>query len=291
MPKIRKAIIPAAGLGTRLLPATKAIPKEMLPLVNKPTIQYIVEEAVASGIKEILVIVSSKKEAIIDHFDYDFILENALLQKHKDQEHQEIKDIANLAHIYFVRQKHQHGLGDAILHAKSFVGNEDFAVLLGDDVVFGEQPALAQCIQAYEQTDCQVIGVQEVPHDQVNKYGIVTPEANWQKQALVKILGMVEKPAVNEAKSNLAILSRYILKPSIFTALKQVPFGVGGELQLTDGLNYCLQQGEPFFAKHFGGTRFDVGTKNGFIKANLYTALKTDAITKDEVLAILKEFA
>lgn len=284
--KIRKAVIPAAGLGVRLLPATKAIPKEMLPLVNKPTIQYIVEEAVKSGIEQILVIISSKKTAILDHFDYDLILENALIQKNKLQEHKEIEDIANLAHIFFVRQKNQDGLGDAILFAESFVGNEDFAVLLGDDVVFSKEPALKQCLEAYYETNCQTIGVQEVDPCHVDKYGIITPEGDYKNKDLIKVLAMTEKPKPKDAKSNLAILGRYVLKPSIFKALRSVPYGVGGELQLTDGLNFCLKN-ENFYARKFTGTRFDVGTKSGFIKANLFTALNNKDISKKEVLELL----
>lgn len=274
MQKIRKAVIPAAGFGTRFLPATKATPKEMLPIVDKPTIQYIVEEALASGIEEILIISGHAKRAIEDHFDSAPVLEAMLAEKHKDDLLAMVRETADI-NVHYIRQKHMNGLGDAILCARSFMGGEPFAVLLGDDVVYTEgKPALKQLIDVHESYGGSVLGCQLVPDDKVSSYGVVAGEeiagAN-----LLKVTDMVEKPDVGEAPSNMAVLGRYIISSSIFDILEKTPPGKGGEIQLTDALK-VLAKNEPVWAFNFEGQRYDVGDKLGFLKATVEFALRRE---------------
>ena len=273
--KVRKAVIPAAGLGTRFLPATKAMPKEMLPIVHTPTVQYIVEEAVESGIEEILVITNSNKHCMENHFDKDYELEARLTESGKTAQVKMINDIANLANIYYVRQKEPKGLGHAVLCAKSFIGNEPFAVLLGDDVVVnkGGKPALKQLINAYERHKASVVGVQTVPKDQVNKYGIVAPNKNVAADGrAVKLDNLIEKPNKEEAPSRMAVLGRYVLTPEIFELLEDQGAGAGGEIQLTDAICRLIDT-QAVYAYDFEGIRYDVGDKFGFIKATIDFAL------------------
>ncbi len=274
MQKIKKAVIPAAGFGTRFLPATKATPKEMLPIVDKPTIQYIVEEALASGIEEILIISGHAKRAIEDHFDSAPVLEAMLEEKHKDDLLAMVRETADI-NIHYIRQKHMRGLGDAILCARSFMGGEPFAVLLGDDVVYTEgKPALKQLIDVHESYGGSVLGCQLVPNEKVSSYGVVAGEeiagAN-----LLKVTDMVEKPDVGEAPSNMAVLGRYIISSSIFDILEKTPPGKGGEIQLTDALK-VLAKNEPVWAFNFEGQRYDVGDKLGFLKATVEFALRRE---------------
>ena len=274
MQKIRKAVIPAAGFGTRFLPATKATPKEMLPIVDKPTIQYIVEEALASGIEEILIISGHAKRAIEDHFDSAPVLEAMLAEKHKDDLLAMVRETADI-NVHYIRQKHMNGLGDAILCARSFMGGEPFAVLLGDDVVYTEgKPALKQLIDVHESYGGSVLGCQLVPDEKVSSYGVVAGEqiagAN-----LLKVTDMVEKPDVGEAPSNMAVLGRYIISSSIFDILEKTPPGKGGEIQLTDALK-VLAKNEPVWAFNFEGKRYDVGDKLGFLKATVEFALRRE---------------
>ncbi len=279
MRKVRKAIIPAAGLGTRFLPATKAQPKEMLPIVDKPTIQYIVEEAIESGIEEILIITGKHKRAIEDHFDSFFELEYELQEKGKIKLLQTVIDISNLADIHYIRQKKQLGLGHAILCAKTFVGDEPFAVLLGDDVVKTEgTPCLKQLIDVYDKYQNTVIGVQQVDKTQVDKYGIVS--GNSIDNRVYKVDGLVEKPPIDEAPSNIAILGRYILEPKIFEILEQTKIGKGGELQLTDAL-VNLANHRNILAYDFEGVRYDVGDKLGYLKATVEYALEREELKKE----------
>lgn len=272
MQRVRKAVIPAAGLGTRFLPATKAQPKEMLPLVDKPTIQYIVEEAVASGIEDILIITGRGKRAIEDHFDRSFELEAVLEKKGQDDLLQMVRDISNLVDIHYVRQKEALGLGHAVWCARKFIGREPFAVLLGDDVIDASVPCLRQLIEAYEANDgASILGVQEVPWEHVGRYGIVDPGG---PAALgMKVKDVKEKPARAEAPSNLAILGRYILHPDIMDVLDKTAPGVGGEIQLTDAIRQ-LSKSQPVVAYPFEGRRYDVGDKLGFLEATVEFALK-----------------
>jgi len=286
MSKIKKAIIPAAGLGTRFLPATKAQPKEMLPIVDKPTIQYIIEEAIDSGIETILIVTGRGKRAIEDHFDRSYELESELLKNGKQKLHKMVDDIANLVDICYIRQKSPRGLGHAIYCGKSFVGNEPFAVLLGDDVVVSrKKPALSQLVEEYEKKGTSILGVQRVKEDMVSKYGIVNPSEIDGKTSKVKSL--VEKPSVNKAPSNIAILGRYIITPKIFEILENTKPGVGGEIQITDALN-TLATIEDMYAYEFEGKRYDVGSKIGFLKATVEFALDRDDL-KDEFLGYLNE--
>lgn len=276
--KVRKAIIPAAGLGTRFLPATKSQPKEMLPIVDKPTIQYIIEEAIASGIEEILIITGRSKRAIEDHFDKSIELELELKNKNKEDLLKIVQDISNLVDIHYVRQKEPRGLGQAIYCAKTFVGNEPFAVLLGDDVVDSKVPCLKQLIDAYDTYKTTILGVQEVAASEVNKYGIVSNKHI--EDRIFKVKDLVEKPSIEKAPSNLAILGRYIITPSIFKILENTKPGAGDEIQLTDALKELLSQ-EPMYAYNFEGRRYDVGSKQGFLEATVEFALKRDEL-KDE---------
>lgn len=282
--KVRKAIIPAAGLGTRFLPATKAQPKEMLPIVDKPTIQYIIEEAVASGIEEILIITGRSKRAIEDHFDKSVELELELKSKHKDDLLQQVEYISNLAEIYYIRQKEPKGLGHAISCARTFVGNEPFAVMLGDDVVDNDIPCLKQLIDVYDEYKTTVLGVQEVAPENVNKYGIV--KGMHIENGVYKVKDLVEKPEVGKAPSNVAILGRYIITPRIFEILENTAPGKNGEIQLTDALKELVSQ-EAMYAYTFKGKRYDVGDKLGFLQATVEFALKRDDL-KEEFLSYLK---
>lgn len=285
--KIRKAIIPAAGLGTRFLPATKAQPKEMLPIVDKPTIQYIVEEAVASGIEEVVIIIGRGKRSIEDHFDKSYELEDALLKKEKLAELEELQKISNLVNIYYVRQKEPKGLGDAILCAKSFIGNEPFAILLGDDIVMSETPCLKQIINVFNYYNNSVVAVQCVPEKDVNKYGIIEPKGMNIDPSLLFINSLVEKPSKEEAPSSYAIIGRYVLRPEIFDILEKLPVGRSNEIQLTDAINELNKQ-QTVLAYNFEGRRYDIGDKIGFMKATIDFALQRDDI-REEVLAYLKD--
>lgn len=262
--KIRKAVIPVAGLGTRFLPATKAIPKEMLTVVDRPTIQYIVEEVVASGIEQVIFITSEGKSAIENHFDYDFELDTVLKMKKKGQMADELNHISNLIDIVSVRQKKPLGLGHAIWSARDVVGDEPFAVLLGDDLVLSRQPCCHQMINLFEEVQEAIVAVQQVPMDQTYHYGIV--EGKPYKERTYKIDRMIEKPAPGTSQSNLAIIGRYILLPEIFQLLEQTEPGHGGEIQLTDALLKLSQQ-RSMYAYEFEGTRFDAGDKLGYLKA------------------------
>jgi UTP--glucose-1-phosphate uridylyltransferase len=273
--KIRKAVIPAAGFGTRFLPATKALPKEMLPIVDKPSIQYIVEEALNSGIEEILIIVGRDKSSIINHFDRSVELELTLEKNQKEKALAMVREITNMVNIHFIRQKEALGLGHAILQAKTFVGNEPFAVLLGDDIVDHQVPCLKQLIDSYDQYQCSVVGVQSVEWDRVSKYGIVDGKEIASRTYEVK--DMVEKPAREEAPSNVAILGRYILTPDIFGYLEETEPGAGNEIQLTDGIKKLCQR-KRVLAYNFEGRRYDAGDKLGFLEATVEFGLKNPEI-------------
>lgn len=285
--QIRKAIIPAAGLGTRFLPATKALPKEMLPIVDKPTIQYIVEEAVDSGIEEIVIIIGRGKMSIEDHFDKSYELEDALLKKKQLEVLEELQKISNLVNIYYVRQKEPKGLGHAILCAKSFIGNEPFAILLGDDIVMSETPCLKQIINIFEHYNSSVVAVQSVPEKDISKYGVIKPKGTISDPNLIFIDSLVEKPTKEEAPSRFAIIGRYVLRPEIFDILERLPVEEGTEIQLTDAIKVLNKQ-QAVLAYNFEGSRYDIGDKIGFIKATLDFALQRDDI-REEVLAYLKD--
>ncbi len=276
--KVKKAIIPAAGLGTRFLPATKAVPKEMLPIVDKPTIQYIIEEAVASGIEEILIITGRNKKPIEDHFDKAIELELNLEKGGKQDLLELVHESTNLANIHYIRQKEPKGLGHAISCAKAFVGNEPFAVMLGDDIVDSEVPCLKQLIEAYEEKNATILGVQEVKRENVNKYGIV--KGTEISNRVYTVEDLVEKPKVEEAPSNVAILGRYIITPEIFNILEQTKPGKGGEIQLTDALKTLISK-EEMYAYVFEGRRHDVGDKLGFLQATVEYALKREDLKED----------
>ncbi len=280
---IKKAIIPAAGLGIRLLPATKAQPKEMLPIVDKPTLQYIIEEAVSSGIEEILIITGRNKKSIEDHFDKSVELELELENRGKQNALEEIRNISNLANIHYIRQKELKGLGHAIYCAKSFIGNEPFAVLLGDDIIYSEKPCLMQMIEMYNKYNTTILGVQEVKNKDVNKYGIV--DAKEITDRVYKVKGLVEKPPINITPSNIAILGRYIINPTIFSILESTQPGRDGEIQLTDALKELAQK-EDIYAYKFEGKRYDIGDKQGFLEATVEFALRRDEL-KEEFLRYL----
>ncbi|MBG9794325.1 UTP--glucose-1-phosphate uridylyltransferase [Paenibacillus dendritiformis] len=269
--KVRKAIIPAAGLGTRFLPATKAMPKEMLPIVDKPTIQYIVEEAVASGIEDIIIVTGKGKRAIEDHFDSIFELEYMLRERDKLALLEEVQKPSELADIHYIRQREPRGLGHAIWCARKFIGNEPFAVLLGDDIVEANTPCLRQMLDVYESYEAPIVGVQPVPWEDVSRYGVVAGDQI--NERLLRAKQLVEKPARQQAPSNWAIMGRYILTPRIFELLEQQKEGVNGEIQLTDAIAE-LSQEEKVLAYHFEGERHDVGEKLGFIKTTLHYALQ-----------------
>ena len=273
--KVKKAIIPAAGLGTRFLPATKAQPKEMLPIVDKPTIQYIIEEAIASGIEEILIITGRNKKCIEDHFDKSVELELELEKAGKAELLELVRDISEMVDIHYIRQKEPKGLGHAINCAKTFVGNEPFAVLLGDDVVDSKEPCLKQLIDCFEEYNTTILGVQTVPEENVSKYGIVN--GIHIEDRVYKVKDLVEKPSVEEAPSNVAILGRYIITPEIFDILENTKPGKGGEIQLTDALKTLISR-EAMYAYNFEGRRYDVGDKLGFLEATVEFALKKDEL-------------
>ncbi|HFE4910455.1 TPA: UTP--glucose-1-phosphate uridylyltransferase GalU [Staphylococcus aureus] len=285
MKKIKKAIIPAAGLGTRFLPATKAMPKEMLPILDKPTIQYIVEEAARAGIEDIIIVTGRHKRAIEDHFDSQKELEMALKEKGKSELLEKVQYSTELANIFYVRQKEQKGLGHAISSARQFIGNEPFAVLLGDDIVESEVPAVKQLIDVYEETGHSVIGVQEVPEADTHRYGIIDPLTKNGRQYEVK--KFVEKPAQGTAPSNLAIMGRYVLTPEIFDYLKTQKEGAGNEIQLTDAIER-MNNDNQVYAYDFEGERYDVGEKLGFVKTTIEYALKDDSM-REELTRFIKE--
>lgn len=274
--KITKAVIPAAGLGTRFLPATKASPKEMLPLVDKPLIQYVVEEAVAAGISEIILVTGRGKRAIEDHFDVSFELEETLRGNGKARILSELERISDLAHFCYVRQQRPKGLGHAISCVKQLVGDEPFAVLLGDDIIDAPKPALTQMIEVFEARQASVIGIQEVPKQEVHNYGVIDAEpvrTTGGQTGLYRINDLVEKPSADKAPSNLAVVGRYILAPEIFDALEKIQPGKNGEIQLTDALRILAAQG-PMYGLVLEGTRYDAGDKLGFLKATVEFALK-----------------
>ena len=274
--KVRKAVFPAAGLGTRFLPATKAQPKEMLPLVDKPIIQYGVEEALASGCDQIIIITGRGKSAIEDHFDVSYELEKMLEERGKTELLSIVRQISDMIHVAYVRQKEAMGLGHAVLMARELVGNEPFAVLLADDVIDGKKPCLRQMMDVFEESQCSIIATQEVNGPAISSYGVLDAqkiEGRFNGRAF-DVRSMVEKPKQEEAPSNLAIIGRYILTPAIFETLERTPLGAGGELQLTDGLRGLLGAGEKIYGYTFEGKRHDAGDKLGFLKATVEFALK-----------------
>ncbi|HUK47260.1 MAG TPA: UTP--glucose-1-phosphate uridylyltransferase GalU [Terriglobales bacterium] len=291
MMKVCKAVFPAAGLGTRFLPATKAQPKEMLPLVDKPIIQYGVEEAMAAGCDQIIIVTGRGKTAIEDHFDVSFELEKILEEKGKTDLLQIVREISDMIHVAYVRQKEPLGLGHAVLTARELVGHEPFAVLLADDVIDAEVPVLKQMIRVFEQTQCSVIATQIVEGPAISAYGVldVRPADGHHGGRLYEILNMVEKPKLEDAPSNLAIIGRYILTPAIFDILTKTPLGKGGELQLTDAMRLLLKQ-EKMYAYVYEGKRHDTGDKLGFLKATVEFALKRDdlGVQLKEYLRTLK---
>ncbi len=283
--KVKKAVIPAAGLGTRFLPATKAMPKEMLPIVDTPTIQYIIDEAVKSGIEDIIIITGRTKRAIEDHFDKAYELETELEKSGKQELIKIVQDISNMANIHYVRQKEAKGLGHAIYCAKTFVGNEPFAVLLGDDIVKSDTPCLKQMIDVYDKYQSSILGVQTVSPDDISKYGAVAGTSIGER--LYKVSDLVEKPKKEEAPSNVAILGRYIISPKIFECIEKTGAGAGGEIQLTDALR-LLAKHEDIYAYDFIGRRYDVGNRMGFLEATVEFALSRDDL-KDEFKEYLKK--
>ncbi|MCT4662870.1 MAG: UTP--glucose-1-phosphate uridylyltransferase GalU [Tissierellales bacterium] len=287
--RVRKAVIPAAGLGTRFLPATKAQPKEMLPIVDKPGIQYIVEEAIKAGIEEILIITGRNKTSIINHFDRAVELEHNLKEKNKIELLQKVEEITDMANLHYVRQIEPKGLGHAILCAKTFVGEEPFAVLLGDDIVHSEEPCVKQLINVFEKERASVLGVQTVDPSQVDKYGIVDGEKLSDRT--YKVNDMVEKPSVENAPSNVAILGRYILTPKIFELLEKTEPGKGGEIQLTDAIK-ALAEFEDIYAYDFKGQRYDTGDKLGYLKATVEFGMQHEDVGdafKEYLKGICKE--
>lgn len=285
--KIKKAIIPAAGLGTRFLPATKAQPKEMLPIVDKPTIQYIIEEAVESGIEDIVIVNGRNKGSIEDHFDRSIELELELGNKQKEEELKMVKSISEMANIYFIRQKKPLGLGHAVLSAQKFIGNEPFAVLLGDDVVVARTPALKQMMDVYKEYKASIVGVQTVPHEVTFQYGIV--DGKCVDERVYKVKDLVEKPPVEEAPSDIAILGRYILTPDVFDYLANQERGAGGEIQLTDALKRMAKE-EAVYAYDFKGHRYDCGAKIGFLQAGIEFGLRRPEL-REELEAYIKRLA
>lgn len=285
--KIRKAVIPAAGLGTRFLPATKAQPKEMLPVVDKPAIQYIVEEAVRSGIESIIIVTGRNKKAIEDHFDRSVELEQALEDKGKTELLEEVRAISNMAAIHYIRQKEPLGLGHAVLCARQFIGDEPFAVLLGDDIMVSDPPALEQMIRVHERIGMQMVGVQPVPAAEVGKYGVIA--SGGPQNGLHEVTGLVEKPAVHEAPSNRAVMGRYILHPQIFEILETMDKGRGGEYQLTDALHAACGR-EGLLALELKGRRYDIGDKLGYIQAVLEMGLAREDL-KGQLKPYLMELA
>lgn len=282
--QVKKAVIPAAGLGTRFLPATKAQPKEMLPIVDKPTIQHVIEEAVNAGIKDILIITGRNKRAIEDHFDYCVELELTLEQKGNEKELNMIRRISEMANIFYVRQKEPLGLGHAIYCARNFVGSEPFAVLLGDDIIYSAVPCIKQLMSVYDVKGASVLGVQPVDPGNVHKYGIVN--ARDENDATVRVTSLIEKPSIEEAPSSLAVLGRYIIEAEIFSILENLPPGAGGEIQLTDALNILARE-RPVWAYTFEGRRYDVGDRMGYLEATVEYALRREELA-DEFMEFLK---
>ncbi|MBS4209166.1 UTP--glucose-1-phosphate uridylyltransferase GalU [Bacillus sp. FJAT-50079] len=276
--KVRKAIIPAAGLGTRFLPATKAMPKEMLPIVDKPTIQYIVEEAIESGIEDIMIVTGKGKRAIEDHFDHSFELEQNLLEKGKLDLLNEVQKTSKMVDIHYIRQKEPKGLGHAVWCARKFIGDEPFAVLLGDDIVQAEKPSLKQMMEQYERYNASILGVQSVAENEVSRYGIV--DGNEIGERFYNVNHLVEKPKQEDAPSNLAIMGRYILSPKIFDLLERQDPGTGGEIQLTDAIAK-LNLYEAVYAYDFEGIRYDVGEKMGFIQTTIEMALQREDLRRE----------
>lgn len=285
MTKVKKAVIPAAGLGTRFLPATKAMAKEMLPIVDKPTIQFIVEEAVKSGIEEVLIITGRNKRPIEDHFDANIELEQHLEKAGKTELLKILHDQPDV-NLYFVRQPYPKGLGHAVLQAKAFVGNEPFVVMLGDDIMHSEVPLTRQLIDVYNETSASNIAVMEVPHEDTDKYGVIDPEAQM-AEGLYNVRKFVEKPKPEDAPSNLAIIGRYLLTPQIFNILETLEPGAGGEIQLTDAIDQ-LNKTQRVFAKRFDGKRYDVGSKIGFLEMSIEYGLEHPEI-KDDLKAMIKQ--
>jgi UTP--glucose-1-phosphate uridylyltransferase len=277
--RVRKAVFPAAGWGTRFLPATKAQPKEMLPLVDKPVIQYAVEEAVAAGIDQVIIVTSSQKRAIEDHFDHSFELESLLEARGDIEMLRRVRQIGDMAQVSYVRQKEQLGLGHAVLMAKELVGHEPFAVILSDDVVTGERSCIGQLVDAYQHTGGSTLAVMEVPLEESSRYGMVDVDPDWQDSdaRLNRIKGVVEKPPLGEAPSNKAIIGRYVLTPKIFEKLEQTQAGSGGEIQLTDAVEALMQEQE-VFSYAFDGTRHDAGTTMGWLKASVQLAIDREDI-------------
>ena len=286
--KLRKAVIPAAGLGTRFLPATKAQPKEMLPIVDKPTIQYIIEEAASAGVEDIIIVTGRSKRSIEDHFDRSIELEFELEKSGKSDWLEMVKSISEIANIHFIRQKQPLGLGHAVLTASHFIGDEPFAVLLGDDVVVSKNPVLQQMVEVFKEYKTSILGVQKVPEDAVSRYGIV--DCRHVDNEVYKVRDLIEKPSKENAPSNIAILGRYILTPSIFNYLENQTPGANGEIQLTDSLKR-LSKEEAMYAYVFKGHRYDVGTKLGFLQANIEFALRNPETSEDlkNYLKILNE--
>lgn len=283
---IKKAVIPAAGYGTRFLPATKTIPKELFPIIDTPTLQLIVEEAIDAGIEEILIITSASKNAIMDHFDKNIELETILKAKNRTEELKIVKRVSGLADIHFIRQKEQLGLGHAILHAKTFVGSEPFAVLLGDDLFMGEKPAIKELIEVYETYHGSVMGTLKVSKEETKKYGICNPEKEM-KEGTYKLKGVVEKPNPEDAPSLSAIGGRYILTPKIFELLETQTPGVGGEIQLTDSI-LKLMNHEAVYSHDIKARRYDIGSRIGFVEALIDYGLKRDDL-KDDMKALIKK--
>jgi UTP--glucose-1-phosphate uridylyltransferase len=285
--RIRKAVFPAAGLGTRFLPATKASPKEMLPLVDKPLIQYVVEEAVASGVESVIIVTGRDKTTIEDHFDISFELEHLLRQRGKEEQLKQVRAISEMARISYVRQREALGLGHAILQARDFVEGEPFAVMLADDIMDAETPALRQMIEVYEKYDAPVLGTMQVAGEAISRFGVI--DAEEVSEGVYKIKDMVEKPPFAEAPSDLAIIGRYILTPDIFDEIEKTRPGAGGEIQITDAMRSLLKK-RPFYAVRFQGTRHDAGDKLGFLIATVEFALKRDDLGPEfrEYLRTLK---
>ena len=288
MKPVRKAIIPAAGLGTRFLPATKALAKEMLPIVDTPTIEYIVREAIESGIEDIVIVDGKSKRSIEDHFDSNPELENNLREKGKDELLKLVEETTDI-NMYFIRQSHPKGLGDAVLTAKAFIGDEPFVVLLGDDLMQDEVPLTKQLIQRYEETGESTLAVMKVPHDQVSEYGVIDPATQVDKGGLYRVKSFVEKPKPEDAPSDLAIIGRYLLTPEIFEELENTKPGKGNEIQLTDAID-SLNNRQHVYAHEFKGSRYDIGSKIGFLETNIEFGLKHPQ-TKDALRAYIKELA
>lgn len=287
--KIRKAIIPAAGLGTRFLPATKSIPKEMLPIIDKPTIQFIIEECVRAGIEEIIIVVSSSKNSIIDHFDYNYELEERLKIKNKIKEKNEIKSIADMVNLYYIRQKEPLGLGNAIHICKLFINNEPFAVLLGDDVIINNKSkkyGIAECIDLFEKTKSNVLGVQIVEDKEISKYGI-TDVHNIVDNQYFEIKNVIEKPKIGENPSNYAIFGRYVFNPEIFHEIEKVKKDINGEIQLTTAIQTLIKK-QKLYGKILSSHKYDLGSKTGFVKAVIDSAINRDDIS-DEILEYINK--